>query len=98
MTLKSRVVRLESVLQAAAFPSVVFSSVYLETEPTLDELKALIAEGKAEIGAGSHCIYHHGDERELTCEEWMAQFAPMQRVAAFSLRRYCLDDFPNELA
>ncbi|MEY9592276.1 hypothetical protein ABIA06_004567 [Bradyrhizobium yuanmingense] len=78
MTLKSRVVRLESVLRAAAFPSVVFSSVYLEAEPTLDELKALIAEGKAEIGAGDHCIYHHGGERELTCEEWMAQFAPMQ--------------------
>lgn len=77
MTLKSRVVRLESVLQTAAFPSVVFSPAYLEA-PTLDELKGLIAEGKAEIGAGSHCIYHHGSERELTCEEWMAQFAPMQ--------------------
>lgn len=74
MTLMSRIARLEDVLQPAAFPRIVFSSVYMETEPTLDELKALIAEGKAEIGAGGHCIYHHGGERELTCEEWMARF------------------------
>ena len=74
--LASRLARIEGSQPSGDLPSVIFGTRSIPDEPTAENVRRWIAEGKAHVGFNGHAIVYDGGERELTIDEWMAKYGP----------------------